>query len=476
MTPETQPAAPGLLIALTGKPGEGRTSTLLALAAHQHFLQQRVEGFVALAGRRGDQLEGAEEYRLRLLPSNEEFAWARRDRTLSPPYRFEPEAVARLQGWAAALAPEAPLVIMDEFSKIEAAGGGLMAIWPAVAAARPHIVVLAVREGFEEAIEERLGRKFDLRVAARSPDAAAQLQRACADYGEWTRVGLFGGAAGGIELTLGTFLHVSKIPLRGLALCSLQGALMTFTGFGLSRPGRVVWVPFISAGLKALAPGGSRLRPMLAITMQGALYGLAVQALGWNLAGVTLGGALIGAWAASQGFFLQYLMLGGELIRAYDATVRWLAEHWQLTAPSLPWLIGAWTLLHALVAAGVAFTAWRLRAPPRALQELIRRETERAPVVAGGPVVPRWRRIAREFARWHFWLPLAIVAVIALASGRSWETAGWLVLRFVAVGFVLISLASLVRPGRLAEKLRRMGWWGPAVAFRGATARRVPRE
>jgi nucleoside-triphosphatase THEP1 len=50
-------------VALTGKPGEGRTRTLLALVTHQRELAQRVEGFVALA--------------------------ARRDANFSPPYGFD---------------------------------------------------------------------------------------------------------------------------------------------------------------------------------------------------------------------------------------------------------------------------------------------------------------------------------------------------------------------------------------------------
>jgi len=46
------------------------------------------------------------------------------------------------------------------------------------------------------------------------------------------------------------------------------------------------------------------------------------------------------------------------------------------------------------------------------------------------------------------------------------------VLRFVAVGFVLVTAVSLVRPARWADALRRRGWWGPALALSGALSRR----
>jgi len=467
-----------LLIAITGAPGAGKTRLLAELAAWHGTRQGRTEGIIAVAGDRAQPDRGAGEYRLQFIATGEEVPWLVRDETVSPPYRFNNATRTRLEHWAHALPAGCPLVVLDEFGKFEARGEGLMPLWPALRAARPLILALAVRDDCVEAIEARLGQRFDLRVAADAPDALAQLQTACADLGEWTRIGLFGGAAGGIEMSVGTALHLSQVPLRGLALSSLQGAMMTFTGFGLAQPGRVIWVPFISAGLKALSPGGSRIRPMIAISMQGALYGAAVQVVGWNVAGVTLGGALIGAWAATQGFLLQLLLLGGEMFKAYDAAVLWLAQNWNITAPGLPWLVGAWALLHAGAAAGVTLAAWRLRAPPKRLRELIEKETQRQPATSAPATAPAPRRrwlAMRELLRWQFWLPLVLVSAILLSTGRSWETVAWLTLRVVVVGVVLLTLVSLLRPARWADKLRRRGWWGPALAFSGAL-RRAGRE
>lgn len=462
---------PGLLIAVTGGPGSSKTRLLAELAAGQVARGHKVAGVLAVAGERRQPNQGAEEYRLRLLGDAQELRWARRDENLSPPYYIEPDTERKLRVWADGLRtqPPVPLLLLDEFGKFEARGRGLMPLWPTLAASAPHIVVIAVRAEVIADIEQTIGRRFDVRIAATAPDALEQLRRACEDFGEWTRIGLFGGTSGGLEMTVGSALHAAKIPLTGLVMSSLQGAMMVFAGSGLSQPGRVVWVPFISGGLKALSPAGNRLRPMLAIVMQGVLFGASVQALGWNLLSLALGGALIGAWAALQGFFLQYLLLGGDLLQAYDTLITWVAQKWHVTAPGLPWLIGAWTVLHALFAAGAAMTAWRLKQPPVALQRII--DKERAPNPA--PVAARagWRRL-REFGHWQFWLPLVVVATILLGSGRPWEAVAWLVLRFVAVGGVLLALVSLLRPARWAEQLRRRGWWGPALAFSGALHRR----
>ncbi len=461
-------AAPGLLVALTGAPGSSKTRLLAELAARRLARGQRVEGVLALAGRRRAPGCGADEYWLRLIGSNQEVIWAVRDEALDPPYRFEPEAERKLHVWAGRLRAEspAPLLVLDEFGRFELQGKGLMPIWPTLAAAGPQIVVIAVREGLVEAIEAAIGRRFDLQVDAAAPDAIERLQRTCEDFGEWTRIGLFGAASGSLELTIGSAVHAAKVPLGGLAMASLQSAMMVFAGSGLAQPGRVVWVPFVSGGLKALSPAGSRVRPMIAIIVQGLLFGSSVQVLGWNPAALTLGGALVGAWAALQGLLLQYLLMGGELMRAYDKAVLWLAQHWQITVPGLPWLVGAWTLVHAVVAAGITLTAWRMREPPASLRRIMAREEH----LAGQPAPARPRRL-REFTRWQFWLPLVMVAGILVLSGGTWEEIAWLGLRFVAVGLVLMALVSILRPARWAEQLRQRGWWGPAVAFASAVRR-----
>ncbi len=466
-----------LLVALTGGPGSSKTRLMAELAAAQAARGQRVEGVLSIAGERPDPHQGASEYWLRILGTDIEAPWAMRDEALNPPYHFEPGTAKKLQAWAERLShlPPPPLLLLDEFGKFELRGLGLMPVWPLLVKAAPHIVVLTVREDLRADIEAVLGRKFDVCIPAAAPDALARLQRACQDFGEWTRIGLFGGAAGGLEMTAGAALHAAKVPLRGMAMSSLQAAMMVFAGTGLSQPGRVVWVPFISGGLKALSPAGNRVRPMIAIIMQGLLFGGAVQGLGWNFPGLAVAGALVGAWAALQGFLLQYLMMGPELIRAYDSIVLWLADKWHISAPGLPWLVGAWALLHAAVSASSALTAWWLRRPPVALQKIIERESGRGtdPVAAGSPTERlRWTRRLREFGRWQFWLPLLVVSAILLGSGRPWESVAWLALRFFAVSCVLLALISLLRPARWADALRRRGWWGPALAMSGAIERR----
>lgn len=473
--------SPVLLIALTGRPGQGRTALLAQLAAEFRQTDRRVEGVLAVAEQRGAPDAGAQSYRLHLLGESQELPWAERLPEAAkddavPAYVFDPAAHRQLHLWAEGLRkkPPADLLLLDEFGKLEARGDGLMPLWPALVASAPAIAVLSVREHLVSEIEQRLGRRFDVKIAASEPEATARLRQACADFGEWTRLGLWGGAAGGIEVGAGSLLHGLRVPLRGLTLSSVQAGLLTVASAGLGQPGRVAWVALVSSGLKALSPGGNRIRPMVAITMQGLLFGGSVQLLGWNAAGLAVGGALIGTWAALQGYLLQYLLLGEELANTYARLVSWLETSWRITAPDLPVVLAAWAALHASAAAGAALVAWKWRNPPAVLQRVIDRELASlaipAPEMKPRPA-SRWRRLAREMRRWQFWLPPVIVLGVLLASGSGWEPAAWVLVRFVGVGVVVLAILSLIQPRWIADWLRRRGWWGPAAAFAGALRR-----
>lgn len=468
------PTAPDLLIAVTGSP-EDCTRALAALATELSSRGQSVGGLLAVGS---EDKRDAGLHRVQLLgePSDDTI----REREVAPsPGRVDAHSRGRLSAWAGGLSarPRLDLLLLDAGDGDAAGEDGHLSLWPDLVAAAPRIAVVAVRTDEIERAQQRLGRRFDLCLAAADPATLGRLRAACLEFREWTHLGLWGGAAGSVELTLGSALHAMKIPLRGAALCSIQAAVLTFASASLAQPGRVAWVAFISSGLKAFSPGGGRVRPMVAIAVQGALFGAIVQLFGWHIFSVALGAVAVGAWAALQGFLLQYLLLGDELVAAYARVVRWLAENWQVHAPSMPVLLVAWSALHALAAAGAAVAAWRIGRPPRALQHLVATPAAptASPLACGNQTASLARRVAREFARWPFWVPLVLVGVVLLLSGRPWEDIFWLIVRFVAVGAVLFAVLSLFRPAVVVGSLRRRGWWGPAAAFAEALTCHRPR-
>ena len=463
------------LIGIHGGVGAGKSSLLQRLAEWWRTQGKVPEGFVAIAEGRQAGARGADRYDLLMLNRGAKIPYAVREPSQNPPYRFSPEATDSLERWADSLAagPSPSLVVIDEFGPREAAGEGHVHLWDRVLQAKPEIVVAAVREGLEEQIESRIGSTFEVMIEAGTPEAWESLRQACVEHSDWMRVGLFGGGAGGFEASVGAVLHGSQIPLRGLFLSSMQSVILTYAGDGMGRRRRLLWVALIAASLKALSPAGNRVRPMLAITLQGVQYVLAIVLLGWNVLGVAVAGFLVGAWSAIQGIALQYVFVGDELLRAYDSIVRWLAEKLALQSVGLFQLMAGWTLFCGAVSATFTLLAWKhRRRMPGRLRDLMFRKpvgvvVDWRPVNIAGAV----RRGLQDIARPLFWLPVVIVIGVMMASGSPWASMLWVVFRAAAVGFVLFSVVRSFDLHRFIAWLQHRGHWGPALAFRRALDR-----
>ncbi len=464
-----------LLIGILGTAGSGKTTLLAQLADWWRLQGRSVDGFLARAGERPEEGRGASRYDLEMLGDSRRLPYAIRDSALQPPYRFDAGSSHELGLWADGLGRgEHPsLILIDELGPVEAAGGGHMALWDRIVSSNPSVVVAAVRSGQEEALAERLGRRFDMLIDASSPLAWDALRRACDEHPDWMRIGLYGGGAGGFESSVGAVLHGLQMPMTGLFMSSMQSVIMTYAASGLRHRRRVVWVPFISASLKALSPAGNRLRPMLAIAMQGLLYGGAVTLLGWNVLGVAIGGFLVGAWSAIQGVALQYVFVGSDLIRAYDSIITWVAKLLDVKTPGLLALMGGWAALCGAVSCVLTLVAWKRRERmPGRLRDAVFRKGKGISL-EGKPSgrMEAMKRGAKDLARPMFWLPVFLVVGFTLATGSPLESALWIVVRAAGIGFVLFSLVRVFDMQKFIAWLQSRGHWGPALAYRQAIDR-----
>ncbi len=474
--PVHQRVLPMLLIEVIGPVGSGKSSLLSTLAVWWRQLGKEPEGFIAPGHERTVGTEGAARYDIVMVKSGTTYPFALRDNARRPPYRFDEATASALDHWAAGLSDAAPpsLVIIDEFGSVEASGGGHMRLWKQICSSHPDILVVAVRKGLEDAIHTRIGRRPDVVIDAASRDAWIRLNQACVAHSDWMRVGLYGGGAGGFEASVGAILHGTQIPLRGLFLSSMQSVIMTFAADGLGHRRRVVWVSFLAASLKALSPTGNRLRPMMAISLQGILYTIAITLLGWNFAGVAIGGFLVGAWSAIQGVALQYLFVGNELLRAYDSIIQWVARRLDTKPVAFLALVVGWTILCGLVSGTFTLIAWNRRQKmPGRIRDIILKKGRKGIAFDGKSVSfsMAMKHGMRDIARPLFWLPVAIVVTVMFLDGSGLESILWVVIRAAGVGFVLFSIVRALDVQRFIGWLRSRGHWGPALAYQKAIDR-----
>lgn len=475
-TTDTAPYQP-LLIAIHGQVNAGK-SHLAGQIASEVASGGRVEGWLQIAGRRDSAQVGAEDYALQFIGSSaamfvQPIAYLTRDQQRQPPYRVLDESAAPLRAWQQAVAADErtiDLLVFDEFGSIEAKGEGHLQRWLSLREREPGAVIVVVHSSRLALVEAALGQAFDVRVDAGDAHALEQLRDVLVARRDFERVGWFGALAGAFEVGAGSIVHGAKIPFGGLGMATTQAALLTRAAEPMADRGRVVWVALLSAGIKSMSPAGQRIRPMLAIAIQGWLYSRALRWLGWNFWAVMLGGFLMGAWAGSQGLFMQWLLVGDALAVALNQLSSEIAQWVGASAPSLAGLIGVWIAAHgAIVAAGTGL-AWRRRHlvklvdTPSRWQLPLLNEGKRGWLASIG-------RGLRELARPTFWLPLLLILAALAWAGQSQQSLVFVALRAIVIGWILFVLIQRLDFRALPGRLRRLGMWGPAIAWRRALSR-----
>ena len=143
----------------------------------------------------------------------------------------------------------------------------------------------------------------------------------------WHEAIIFGVLWGSLEITLGSFLHVIRMPFAGVFL-SIAGACMLITGRTIyPRLGFCIRAGLICVGIKCFGPLGMKVGPLVAILMESILIE-STFCLPHPLLSSILSGVLVVAWSFSQQIIIQVVFLGGNVLDLYLAlfnkTIAWI--------------------------------------------------------------------------------------------------------------------------------------------------------
>lgn len=117
-----------------------------------------------------------------------------------------------------------------------------------------------------------------------------------------------------IEIGLGSLLHAFSMPFAGHFLSLNQGFILVRASRESNDPRVGTLISTTAALLKSLSPAGKKLTPMLAIGMQGQLFGLGTLLLGTNPFGHILGMILLCLWGFVQPLLIYIVIYGRDLL------------------------------------------------------------------------------------------------------------------------------------------------------------------
>lgn len=134
---------------------------------------------------------------------------------------------------------------------------------------------------------------------------------------KWAYVATFGSLWGIIEITLGSFLHVLRIPFTGIILSSITASLLVAQRQFISFKGISIYTGFIAMMIKCISPDGIILGPMIGILAEATLVELVLTLHPRSIITAILSGITSSLWATLQGLIHQWIVYGTPILKLY---------------------------------------------------------------------------------------------------------------------------------------------------------------
>jgi hypothetical protein len=272
-------------------------------------------------------------------------------------------------------------------------------------------------------------------------------------------------------------VHGLRIPFGGHVLSLNQALILTFAV--KSEAGRrdgarlACSISNIAALLKSLSPAGSKLSPMVAISVQGLLYSSGVALGGVNLFGAVLASALLSLWAFFHPLLTAFVIFGSGLFEAIEKLWRGLADTLGFDPSWGLWILGTVIAIKLFLAVAVALVGWfsSQAFEARYLEYLKKRgqDFRRPDPVCRAPAEGALRDLLNPL----FVISFAIsVGFFLLAKSTSASETALYVIRVTASGFVLFWAARAF--SNLIPDLKKLGGDADGDLGRIVSAERKP--
>lgn len=135
--------------------------------------------------------------------------------------------------------------------------------------------------------------------------------------GNLVNTAVFGAIWGLAEVSLGSFLHASKIPFRG-AIMSLVAVLILISARSvLKYKGSLILLGVVTATFRLFLGIGFNITPFVAIIMEALIAEIIINRIGFNRWTSVLSGILIMVYSLSHGLIMQALFLGTDIYKVY---------------------------------------------------------------------------------------------------------------------------------------------------------------
>ena len=136
------------------------------------------------------------------------------------------------------------------------------------------------------------------------------------DARPWTAAALIGALWGALELSVGTALHLSRLPVRGMVMAALGLVCLVTLRRLRGGPGVCLLAGLIAAFLKVFTLGGIYPGPLIGILVEALVIEVVFDVLGSRRVSAVVGGAIVLGLAPVQMTLMVWVVAGRDTVAA----------------------------------------------------------------------------------------------------------------------------------------------------------------
>ncbi len=180
------------------------------------------------------------------------------------------------------------------------------------------------------------------------------------DARPWTAAALVGALWGAMELSVGTALHLSRLPLRGMVMATIGLVCLVTLRRLRGGPGACLLAGAIAAFLKVFTLGGLYPGPLIGILLEAVVIELVFSVLGPRRISAVVGGAIVLGLTPVQMTLMVWLVAGRDTIEATAQAAREALVWLGLGALSAGSVLGGVIAATAAVGGLAGWWAWNV--------------------------------------------------------------------------------------------------------------------